>query len=219
MLGTYPNQNRYNWAQWLIWANMFWAIISICIEAYGLWLVKHAEDASELTLDTFDSATATTGWIQFALLITSGLVFLNWWGKSRENLWRLGAVRSTANTSTAQASWIIPIVSWWVPYQHTQEMVTGGSGGEAPPTMLPWWIAWVVYGLSSRVAGRIYKHADTAQEFMHGLQVSLLSDICLIAAGVWLLPVMAAIHQRQSRLAAQQSAERRGLVEPQLGHI
>lgn len=212
-LGSYPNQGCYNWARWLIWASMFWGLISALIEVYGLWLVGHADDADQLTLDNYDSALQTTATIQTALIVVSELVFLNWWGKSRQNLQRFGAISTGTGTNLAQASWIIPIVALWVPYQHTLEM--SSQDGKAPPTLLPWWIAWLLYSLMGRVANRIFKNADSLSGVMHGLQVYLFSDLCFIAAGVWLLPVMGAIHQRESRLAAQQNAARQADFIPQ----
>jgi hypothetical protein len=81
--------------------------------------------------------------------LVGGIFFLVWFHRAAQNAVALG-LPGRREPGLATASFVIPVVNFWWPYQSTCDLLPAGHG--ARRLVLRWWLLWVVGGPVSFVA-------------------------------------------------------------------
>lgn len=72
--------------------------------------------------------------------LAAGVLFLFWFYRSC-TLAREAGLPARRSTGLALASWIIPVINWWWPYQSTVDTLPRHHPGQ--PQVLRWWLLWI----------------------------------------------------------------------------
>ena len=114
-------------------------------------------------------------------LIFSGVSFIRWTKYLSENAHAMSARRLTSSPTYAAWSYIIPIVSLWIPRAAIAESWKASfeksQRGSAPDSALLniWWVSYIAWGSLQNVTGRLELGED----------VSLAIDSGVIALGIF----------------------------------
>ena len=132
-------------------------------------------------------------------LLAVGIVFLNWFYRSAQ-LAERGGRRHRHSPGWATASFVVPIIQYWFPYQATVDMTAGAR--EQRRAINRWWALWIATSVTGLVVGAVALWSTAA-----GLVVALLgAGVAWAAAlaGRDVIDVVVADHRRL--LGAQDSA-------------
>jgi len=144
----------------------------------------------------------------FGLLALTAVGFCLWTHRVARNAIALGA-RVPISPGMAVGSHFIPIVNLWRPYRILADVWNASNPDleadpyrdPTPALVLVWWVVWVV----SRYAGPALLHGDTAEtasQWIHSLQLSLVSLAVDSVALVLVVAVVWALTRRQEARAA-----------------
>jgi hypothetical protein len=131
------------------------AVVLQALGQVGSFLVfRDAVDSIRAAVDSGGTAAAH---VRFSPLtqvgsvgsLVGGIFFLIWFHRAARNAVALG-LPARREPGMATASFVIPIVNLWWPYQSTCDLLPAGHG--ARPLVLRWWLLWVVGGVVSTVA-------------------------------------------------------------------
>lgn len=148
-----------------------------------LWYWRRLFD--DIRDDTFGSTPGLgdvlLGQVTTVALCVVGVLFLMWFFRSAENARPLGLV-GRREPGLATASFLIPVVNLWWPYQSTCDLLPPGHPGRT--RVLRWWLLWVVGGAVAAM----------------GLAVGAFVG----GATAWAFVVLGGVQQTAAALAARQ---------------
>lgn len=157
-----------------------------------------------------DLVAATSG---FALLLTAvgAVLALIWLWRVYRGLGALGADGLRYGPHWVWLGWIIPILSWWRPYQLVgdtwrESAAAGEARGTETPRWLPlWWAGWLAYIVFSQIASGV---DDGTIEGMRGANLAdIVAGVALLVAGIpFLLLVRGVSSGYEARRAAAAAA-------------
>lgn len=136
------------------------------VAAFGLSIpvvatLHDAWSGLPVSLGVLSSYDATT-YAMFAAGLVAGVVTIVWLWRSRvlaEDLspgWRHARSRTWV-----WLGWLLPVVSWWFPYQVVRDVRTATLRVRRPGPVA-WWTAWVVAAFASQLSGRVLSSTEPA---------------------------------------------------------
>lgn len=152
-----------------------------------------------------------TAWI--VCFVTTTVLFCRWLYRSYQNMivlqprapWGIGGLPFTPGG--AVASFFIPVLNLWRPYQAVRELwdrsVPDEQTWQGAPVVVLWWSAWLGAEVLRRVGGHILRPSADADLLAPGLALSAASQLMWVAAAILAIGVVRGIERRQGiRIAA-----------------
>ncbi|WP_229925429.1 DUF4328 domain-containing protein [Streptomyces longispororuber] len=198
---------------WALWAGLGQRRIldRALAGEYGEAFQREVEDA--------DSRYALAGGMQFVALGLTAVVFLWWFRRVRVNAEIFVPEAHTKGRGWALGGWFVPVVNLWIPRRVTSDIWDASvPGPEVAERLAPvgwdpreprpahalvnaWWLVWVVGFFAGRAAGRLYRDAETVQEYVTGVHWMMVADALDVVAAVLAVVVVHRITTMQDTKA------------------
>jgi hypothetical protein len=156
------------------------SVVSIGVETFGIDALADYENgqyAAYERITTYDTINLFTILATSSLLIATGVVWMVWQYKAARHV--LGRTRRSPGWHVA--SWMIPIVTLWFPYQNIADLWRA-SGRARPWWQIVWWVLWLASSAFTQVSNIISNTAVEIAQFRDSLTASLVSEALLLAA-------------------------------------
>lgn len=174
-----PNKARASLAIKLIWVVMIMDIVAI-----GSSLMQHdlltsfqnGEFITDDMADANDNRESAVGIVYFIIFLISGFTFIQWFRRAYYNLNKRTNVDYEDNW--ALICWMIPVISWFRPYQIMKEMWekitiliqekdsryfgTLGTG-----VLGLWWALWIISNVIGNIVIRTSFKSDTVESLLN----------------------------------------------------
>ncbi|MCX4786583.1 MULTISPECIES: DUF4328 domain-containing protein [unclassified Streptomyces] len=131
------------------------------------------------------------GLLQSLLYITTGIVYLCWLYRLRDNAEVFAPGTHRRHRSWTAWGWLLPVVNLWFPRRITLDIWNASrpEGPYAPdrPGRGPinlWWGFWLVQGFVALVGGAVYDMTQSVGTANVGLGLLMLADLLDIACAV-----------------------------------
>lgn len=171
-----------------------------------------SDDKIEL-LEIVQGAFGLAYVLVFILVI---IMFIRWFRRAYYNLALL--VRTESTDGWAAGAWFIPFYNLYKPKQIMKELwdktnrilkLDDSSYEPRDTTIIGfWWILWIVSNIGTNVSTRKYLRAETAEEFMESLSISMpMTILSMVAAVLVLLIIRKYSSMEQLLLTAQEKKE------------
>jgi hypothetical protein len=185
------------WLQRLLALNAAMALGQLGWCAWGL-----ARAGSDAQGGGFLSVQAQVSLLALAAMVACGVLWLTWQytlaGSRRINR---SALRRPIGWHLA--AWVVPVISWWWPYQNVADLLCGAraprlpdGGGSVPtdrsvPTVMRWWWAcWVLSNLLAYVGLWLSDGAATVSDLRPGLLLAVATALLNLAAALLAIRVV-----------------------------
>jgi cytochrome bd-type quinol oxidase subunit 2 len=193
-----------------------YALMSVLTAALAPSAERAMQEAADAGRDSLGQFTAYDAVGALALPLTVGVwvVTCLWLSRARQNAALLRPDGQRRSPAWVWLGWIIPIVSFWFPYQVVTDILRTTApavGDTAPARTGPWWGSWLVVQiiggiqaalafsitLSSVAEGSTVNGADTVSPVLDAV-VAVLTLVSLV---LW-VGIVRRISSIQDRLAA-----------------
>jgi hypothetical protein len=186
------------------------AVISDVLEVSLLGRLIRGENVTLAEVDANDDRQQLIGFVQFAALVTGATVFIRWMHRAYQNVDVVDAAERRYGHGWAIGSWFVPILNLWRPKQIVNDIWRAGGDNAADKEpgglLLSWWTLWIVGGVASQVAIRLWFGGDTPEEIRGSSIAWAVSDgIDVVTAILAVLIVRAATDRLDGRAAALSS--------------
>ncbi|MFJ3609098.1 DUF4328 domain-containing protein [Streptomyces hydrogenans] len=170
------------------------------------WTLADPVAAAEAT------APAGLALVGGAAYIATIVVFLVWFFRVRQNAEVWAGDLQSRTPGWAIGAWFIPIANLWIPrhiaadiWRASRRDPSAADGARELTLLNSWWGFWVAGAIVDRVASRMYKWAETLDEWTDAAAWSLAGYLLTIVAGV-----LAILFVR--RLTSMQHAKATGML-------
>lgn len=166
--------------QILLWIGAGFSLITIIVELFGLAVTTEFMNNPFLPMDsvmTYASINGTVGIFASLVLIATGICWVIWQFQVAKQV--TGLTRRTPGWHIA--SWFIPIVSFWFPYQNISDLWKA-VGRAQPSWLLAWWLLWLAGGLSSQVSARILIDSYAVADWRAAMGWGIFAELLTLAA-------------------------------------
>ncbi len=128
-------------------------------------------------LDAYDARAVPFTFAVMGATLLTGLTWIIW----QERAARRVKPFLKRSPGWHAASWIIPVIALWFPYQNVSDLFRL-SRGSHPRWLGVWWGLWVGGSLLSNAATQIALRTETLEEYVIVTMLSIASHTLLIAA-------------------------------------
>lgn len=156
------------------------------------------------------SASRDQHFLAWAAIVTA-LLLIGWLTVARRNAQRFDPYIHHHATPWAVFGWIVPVVSFWFPYQIMRDTL---AASDREPTEYPrdprypllraWWTTWLVSLVGWRLVA--LHHADTPAAFMTHTTLEIAILVSYLAAAVLAAMVVGRISASNDRFRAKLQA-------------
>lgn len=139
------------------------ALAGLARELFGMRaMAAYVDGTGPLAdLETYDLLGTIQSPVQSATVLVSGILWMVWQYRAAV---RFGPYVLMRSPEWHVASWIIPIVWLWFPYENIADLWR--AAGQRRPAWLPvWWAAWLGTPLLNAVGGMIVRQAEALDGF------------------------------------------------------
>lgn len=174
--------------------------------------------STDVTTDFFDPAVFGTLDLNvaysmaFTLFVATGIVFIVWFHRLRKNAEVWAGDLQSRKPGWAIGGWFIPLANLWIPRGIAADIWRASrwqpyaADGRGEMTLLnSWWTLFAVGMVVDRIAGQLYKFAETAEAYTTAAYWSLAAYALDIGAAV-----LAILFVR--RLTSMQHAKATGMI-------
>jgi len=197
----------------LLWTYLGFAVISALVNAVAL-LTGHVAntDPDSSSFTAYDWINLVVGLPQFAVVVTTAVIFLMWIHRANRNARGLGAEGMTFTPGWSVGWYFVPFANLWKPCQAMKEiwqasMDPAAWRSQTPPSLVStWWALWVFSNLLSNVSLRLSVGANTSSQLVVSETVSLVSELLDIPLCLVAIRLVRELIRLQSRWAAHPSA-------------
>jgi hypothetical protein len=168
----------------------FAVVADLAITISGYSLADRAARGEPITAEeasTFLANLSTDN--NFLVLAATALAiaFMAWLSRTVENVPPLGGGTPSESPRWAIIWWFVPVAFLWKPYGVVRETWDrlGTAAGRGTGLVLCWWVAWIIGGLTNRLAASLSSEAVDAagvRDYIGltacGLGALLLSAVC-----------------------------------------
>jgi len=186
-----PNQERAQWAIWLIFAVLILDIISIFFDfsQYNLLLsIQNGELVTEEVANANDQRQQILGIIYLLVYFVSGIVFIQWFRRAYYNL-HFRVKRCDFSEGWAAGCWFVPIVNLFRPvaimdelWKKTNKLIKEKDSHYIVKSgsfiMVSWWALWIISGFVGRYVARSAFKGETLEDLI-GSSISSIVLSCL----------------------------------------
>jgi Domain of unknown function (DUF4328) len=163
------------------------SLLTIAVETFGISSITvylNGYTSAVGLLEFYDWMTLAATALSAIALLATAVLWLLWQYRAAKQL--SGETRSSPGWHVG--SWLVPIISWWVPYQNVSDLWRA-VGRSRPTWQILWWLCWLIGNLALPIAGSIYASAQDLERLRIGMFVTTASQILLIIAAslAWLI--------------------------------
>jgi hypothetical protein len=178
--------------RWLILVHAVLALATIALQVFGILAINAFETRSVGidALESYDAIFSRISIVSLIALAVSGVCWLVWQYRAAASV-PSAALRRSPGWHVA--SWFIPFVSLWFPFQNISDIADGSRAALGGRIRGAWWTLWLAAGFASTIAASVERSADTLPSLSAGLTISILSKVCLIGAAALAWIVVARI--------------------------
>ncbi|MFJ8042239.1 DUF4328 domain-containing protein [Kitasatospora sp. NPDC096147] len=186
------------------------AFVSLVVRADYQRLVDDPGLPGDLTVAD-EVVGAMVSMVSMVAFVVCGLVFLFWFHRARGNALALAPwQRQSRSPGWTVWGWIVPVVSFWFPYQMTRDAwrATAPQEGPAPATGLLrwWWALWLVGQGAGMVDAQVYGAAREPAEYVLSFSLTAATDLLDAVAAVLAILVVRRLTALQTAAIARYAA-------------
>ena len=196
-------------------ADVVAAVLMVVAVLHQRSLIEDAVDhPGTITVAQVQAADATAGQDVHLLLwaaAVTGIAFMVWLTIARHNAQRYDPYIHRHSTPWAVFGWVVPVVSFWFPYQITRDTLaasdrepTAWAGTPRYPLLRAWWTAWLVSVIGWRLLA--LHHYDTPDAFVVHADAEIVILACYLAAAVLAAVVVGRISGSNDRFRTKVQA-------------
>jgi hypothetical protein len=160
-----------------------------------------------------DNRQALIGWWQVAVFLLTALLFIVWFRKAYTNVARLGVHGLRYGPRWAVGAWFVPFLNFVRPKVIANDIWRGsdpklapeatvGLATPVPWVMNVWWAAFLVAGITGRIAFSSARNAKTLSGLKTATTALLVSDAIDLVAAIAAVAVVVEIFRRQQDRAS-----------------
>lgn len=179
--------------------NLAATVLTIAATINERFVLVDIRDGAFVSVERAESSDAFVSWSSVAFMVSSGfavVMVLRWFSRAYENLGVWGGTKHS--TGWAVGAWFVPFLNLYRPYKIAEEIVTASPeprSYETPVGLRVWWAAFVVSSLIDRSLLR--GGSDTVESYITRGEVSTLSQLIWIVAGVALIRLAGGVDRAQ----------------------
>ncbi|WP_413353431.1 DUF4328 domain-containing protein [Microbacterium sp. 1P06AB] len=168
----------------LLMVGAVFSFFAVLVEAWGLVAIEAFDRgvAPVSDLELYDRLSVPGSLGSSALLLAAGICWLVWQYRA--------AVRVRAANPTAVrrapvwhvVSWLIPVVSWWFPFQNVKDLVVASRANLTAGILGTWWGLWIASTAFVGLSGRLSWSAQSLSDYRAVMATSLVGELLSIAA-------------------------------------
>lgn len=150
------------------------------VEAFGIATVNDylgGNVGAASAIDAYDALSVVVNLLSFVVLLGTGILWVIWQYRLAKQV--LGRARRSPGWHAG--SWFIPVVNWWFPYQNISDLWRA-AGRTRPGWQVAWWALWIAASVTSGLSGQMSFRAQSLEEYLAAMTVSVLSSLLLIVA-------------------------------------
>ena len=191
-------------------------------------LLSRARDGETITQAEAlvnNSRVEMIGWLQIAVYLITGVLFLMWIYRAYWNLKALGARKPAYSPGWAVGYFFVPFINLVRPYEIVKEIWRGSNpdvgvseelakqrglslGQYSSTSRLVgfWWVSWLAANIINYLTAKLSGIADTPDEFLRATFASMLGDALSVIAALGAMLVIKKIDDMQEEKYARQAA-------------
>ena len=158
-----------------------------------------------------DKLMWTAGIARLIAYAIAGICLIVWTYRAHVNARSQGIFGLTLEPGLYAASYLIPFVNFWLPFQGMKELwshcfaVAGAKPAGTPALLAAWWTTWLLTSFLGVYVSKILKVVDLPSG-IYASQVNLVWLACSLAAGILLWVIVGRISAHQVERQAQAGA-------------
>ncbi|BBC36084.1 hypothetical protein SGFS_073780 [Streptomyces graminofaciens] len=164
-----------------VWAD-FTLLDALGPSPYGVY------EAAFHEAERADWLNGIAGSAQMASYVATAVVFLIWFHRVRVNAEVFEPFGHQKKRGWAIGGWFVPFANLWFPRRIAIDTWDASSPWEKPRShalVNAWWTLWLINQISSQVATRGYRGAETPEEIVAATERMLFSDAFDIVSAVF----------------------------------
>lgn len=190
----------------------FSSVVSIGSGVMEYFFLDSGEIINSDKLDANNLRQQVVLFIDVAVSLIAGIVFIRWFRRSYFNLHKLSNGLSHGE-GWAAGAWFTPVVNLFRPYQIMKELwdetlsllssnnepeVTSAKAGSK--VLGVWWAMWIMSGVLARIGSRMTDDNSSVEEYQAADIVNISSDMFNVIAGILLIGIIKKYAMLESRL-------------------
>ncbi|MBE3046925.1 DUF4328 domain-containing protein [Candidatus Bathyarchaeota archaeon] len=217
------------WTRGLLAATLILAALAVISGALQIELLSRIARGAGYTLEEVsrnDSRRQVLGILQILFFIGTAVAFLIWFHRAYKNLPSLGQRRFVFTPGWAVGFFFVPFLNFVRPFQAMRELWHGSDPGRweldapsdgsgihdrlgTPPLVGWWWALFLVSGIMSNIAARLYLFASGTEVQTAGvlMVVSDLLDIPSALVAIRLVGCLTRWQTEKARLISQRGGQ------------
>lgn len=155
-----------------------------------------AADPTSVPFAEADRSDSLARWslVEVPVLIVCGVLFVVWLHRAHRSD-RMDPSWQQRRSGWAIGGWLVPVVNLWFPFQVVSDLRRAARGDAREPSYALqwcWWIAFLLYGLTSRISWTAYTSAERVPDsdipaYVDHLETAILAEtvaevLALVAA-------------------------------------
>lgn len=163
------------------------SVVTIGVQTFGISSITvymNGYDSVIGLLESFDWMTVAATIVSAMALLATAVLWLLWQYRAAKQF--SGETRRSPGWHVG--SWLVPIISWWFPYQDVSDLWRA-VGRSRPKWQILWWLCWLVGNVALQISGSIYTSAQNLEQLRISMSVTIASQVLLIIAAslAWLI--------------------------------
>lgn len=132
------------------------------------------------------------------IMILVVIIFIRWFRRAYYNLGRIGRTESTEGW--AAGAWFVPFYNLYKPKRIMMELydktnrilkLDNPKYDRRDTGMIGiWWACWIISNIGANISTRWYLRAQTAQDYMNSLSISMPMTVLSIVAAILLILII-----------------------------
>ncbi|KRB36143.1 hypothetical protein ASD93_08505 [Microbacterium sp. Root180] len=156
------------------------SVLTIGVEVFGIGAVTRYLDGLDYDielLNAYDRVSLMSTVVSSMALVATGVLWLIWQYRAAKQV----QGRTRRSPGWHVGSWLIPVVSFWFPYQNISDLWRA-TGRSRPAWQILWWLLWISSGTLIQVSSIIYNNAEVLEQFRDSMWASIAGEVLRVAA-------------------------------------